>query len=110
MNAGKKTERPMENDMEKKGALTAERAHFQAQICAGREIHERTKKGNKDLPDGRKLLPQKPREGRTMRAWSGVSCPTITRPWDLSLSNIAAPNNPIYVKIRTLKITIFGLS
>lgn len=26
----------------------------------------------------------------------------------LSVSNIAAPSNPIYVKIRTLKITIFG--
>lgn len=81
-------------------------------LCTVKSTRERKKEGNKDLPDGRKLLPQKPREGRTMRAWSGVSCPIITRPWDpsLRLSNIAAPSNPIYVKIRTLKITIFGFS
>lgn len=49
-------------------------------VQRAKSTRERKKEGNKDLPDGRKLLPQKPREGRTMRAWSGVSCSIITRP------------------------------
>lgn len=35
------------------------------------------------LPDGRRLLPRKHREGRTMGIWSGVSHPIIIRPCHL---------------------------
>lgn len=50
-----------------------------AELRFVRETQERKKEGDEGLPDGRELLPQKPGEGRTMRAWSGVSCPIITR-------------------------------
>lgn len=39
--------------------------------------------GDEGLPDGRRLLPQKHREGRTMRIWSGVSHPIIIQPCHL---------------------------
>lgn len=35
------------------------------------------------LPDGRRLLPRKHREGRTMGIWSGVSHPIIIQPCHL---------------------------
>lgn len=39
--------------------------------------------GDEGPPDGRRLLPQKHREGRTMRIWSGVSHPIIIQPCHL---------------------------
>ncbi len=55
----------------------------------GRRTEEKPIRGkweelrDEGLPDGRRLLPRKHREGRTMGIWSGVSHPIIIRPCHL---------------------------